>query len=134
MIYFISPLTTFLPTVQRLLLVCKHDGGFLFQTEIANFRLHIYNISIFGGAASVIFVIFEWSLVLCLVCSYLSIVQAVSSVLLSSPLSFVSGQARSSLEDDKFYGRPRSDKCRDIVSYGIMETKIILYSPTSPTN
>ena len=29
----------FCPLVQRLLLVCKHDGGFLFQAEIASSRL-----------------------------------------------------------------------------------------------
>ena len=29
----------FRPLVQRLLLVCKHDGGLLFQTELASSRL-----------------------------------------------------------------------------------------------
>ena len=63
------------------------------------------------------------------------IAPAVSSVLLSSPPSlFLLCWARSSLEFDKFYGRPRSDKWRDIVNYGIMERKIILHSRTTPTN
>ena len=72
-----------------------------------------------------------------LVCSF-CIVPAVSSALLSSPLYlslFPLCWARSSLEYDKFYGRPRSDKWRDIVNYGIMEeSKIILHSPATPTN
>ena len=63
------------------------------------------------------------------------VVPAVSSVLLSSPPSlFLLCWARSSLQLDKFYGRPRSDKWRDIVNYGIMERKIILHSRTTPTN